>query len=178
MESESRPPATGDGSSNQIGMTDGSSFNKNPQLREGSQRMRPVPDGFEQTFILIGRFDCQEHYRARRETITAWLEQIGKARLIAARKEHVAAERRAGRWMTRQTRLVDKRPRPAEPVEPPEPADPELDAIARRAAHFLRTSLYGGWRVSRAPDGGWFVGTVRRTSERLIEMAERQGFVR
>lgn len=48
--------------------------------------------------------------------------------------------------------------------------------VAREAAHFLRVSRYGGWRISPAPEGGWHVGTVHKTSDELIAMAERQGF--
>jgi hypothetical protein len=42
-------------------------------------------------FIEIGRNACEEHYRAARRTITRWLEECGKPRLIEARAEYVKA---------------------------------------------------------------------------------------
>jgi hypothetical protein len=50
---------------------------------------RPCPGDFDETFVRIGRLACEEHYCAGRRTITRWLEERGKRRLINARTEHV-----------------------------------------------------------------------------------------
>jgi hypothetical protein len=49
------------------------------------RRLRPCPDDFAPTFIVLGRLACEEHYGVGRQTIHRWLEECGKARLIEAR---------------------------------------------------------------------------------------------
>jgi hypothetical protein len=52
-------------------------------------RRRPCPDDFEAVFVEIGRMACEEWYGAHTRSITRWLEECGKDRLIEARKTHV-----------------------------------------------------------------------------------------
>lgn len=56
-----------------------------------SERIQPcaAPSDFEATFVEIGRLACQEHYFVGRTTITSWLTQLGKDRLIQLRADHV-----------------------------------------------------------------------------------------
>jgi hypothetical protein len=55
---------------------------------------RSCPDDFETTFVDIGRLACEEHYQARRTTITRWLCERGEDRLKRLRAAHVQARRR------------------------------------------------------------------------------------
>lgn len=135
-------------------------------VAEAHSGHRPCPEDFDAVFVEQGRFDCEEWYRASRMTINRWLIERGKKRLIELRAEFIQKQRDAGR----DVREDDNRELPT--------IDDRLYAVAREAAHFLRTSRYGGWTISPGPDGDWRVGTVRKTCEELITMAERQGFDR
>jgi hypothetical protein len=54
---------------------------------------RPCPEDFEQQFVELGRLACEEHYQARRTTITRWLGECGEARLKQLRSDRVQARR-------------------------------------------------------------------------------------
>lgn len=65
------------------------------QLQFAGKAPRPCPNDFEAVFIRIGRLACEEHYEARRTTVTRWLEECGKDRLIALRSAHVQSKTKA-----------------------------------------------------------------------------------
>ena len=131
------------------------------------------PADFERTFIRIGRVACEEHYHVSRLAITAWLNDCGKAELIALRAEFVKrkeAERRQRDRLNR--REMGKVLGMAFPVDQREVA-PEL---ARDAAQFLRIKRNGGWAVSPTMSGGWIVGVKRMSAAELVDMAILGGF--
>jgi hypothetical protein len=126
---------------------------------------RPCPPDFEVRFVEHGRLAMEEDYGASRVTVNRWLIECGKSRLINARAEYVRFQREQ----------ETARPEKVHPIGAA-PVDQTLYPVAREAASFLRVSRYGGWTITAAEDGTWIVGTVRRTSDELIAMAERQGF--
>jgi hypothetical protein len=135
-------------------------------VKESRAGHRPCPEDFDVIFVERGRLECEVWYRASRWTVSRWMIERGKTRLVAERAafiRHLRDERRA------------KQPKRAVAVETG-PIDEALQAIARKAASFLRISRYGGWMITASPDGSWLVGTVRKTSDQIIAMAERQGF--
>lgn len=133
-------------------------------LGEEYSDRKPVPDDFEIIFVEKGRPACEPHYGASRITISRWMHQTGYSRLIRERANFVKYQRD-------QQRAAE---------EAHQPVTSEIDSflsVATMAADFLRTNRYGGWRISRQASG-WIVGTVHRSSEELIAMAEKQGFDR
>jgi len=139
-----------------------------------SRQARPVPQDFEVIFVEKGRLECETWYRARRTTITRWLEECGKDRLIDRRASYVRSLRRQGKWITRSTDMVDRRvPRKtvAQRIKDERRARPQM---ARLAAEHLRKS--DKWVIVRVSNNEWIVGTRRRSSAEVIEMAERKGF--
>ena len=58
---------------------------------------RPCPANFEQVLIAHGRDGAEHVFRAGRPRINKWLDECGKARLIAARAAYVAERRKAKR---------------------------------------------------------------------------------
>lgn len=130
---------------------------------------REVPPDFEATFIRIGRLACKEHYQAGQIQITEWLEATGKLRLIEKRAEYVRNRRRANAKARSMKRILDR----AFPVPETRRA---TYAIASRAARHLQCVRNGGWRVSPAGDGKWWVGCRKRTHAELIAMAKKAGF--
>lgn len=135
------------------------------EARTGTATEQP-PEDFDVIFREKGRLACEEHYRVSRITVNHWLIARGKKRLIDERAAYV----RFQRDKAHEAAVTAGEPQSSEPI------DERVYELASQAAHFLRTSRYGGWRVSPTGDGGWFVGTVRKTSDELIAMAERQGF--
>lgn len=134
-------------------------------LDEAHADRRQVPDDFRIIFVEQGRLACETHYRASRITVNRWLVQSGKKALIDERADFVKHQRSMAHAPARQA----------------EQAVAEIDTylpVAKMAADFLRIRRNGGWMISACETGGWRVGTVHRTSEALIEMAERQGFDR
>jgi hypothetical protein len=128
---------------------------------KGRPPARNVPDDFDVIFVEQGRLGCEAWYRARRDTITRWLTERGKARLIKARADYVAHQRAAGQWITRSTRMVDhreieQRPTIRQTIRDRRKVSPN---VARHAAQFLRTVRNGGFIVSMAQSGDWRVGT-------------------
>lgn len=135
-------------------------------LGEAHAERRAVPDEFEVVFVEQGRLACEPYFGASRITITRWLRQCGFQRLRDRRADFV-----------RHQRGMAKSQMPLHADDP----QPEIDVllpVARQAADYLRISRFGGWAVSQRDGGGWFVGTVAKTSDQLIVMAERQGFDR
>lgn len=117
-------------------------------------------------FLQLGRLACQDHFKASRRMIDAWLRQIGKKGLIESRSE-------AGARLRRKSRPLSSAVRRMQIVEDSRPANPR---IAAAAAQHLRIVRNGGWIVSRTQFGDWRVGTRRLSAHQLIEMAVAKGF--
>jgi hypothetical protein len=136
------------------------------QLGEAFAERRPVPDEFEIVFIEQGRLACETYFDASRITVTRWLRQCGFRRLCDRRAEFVKHQRN----MAKSQMPLHS--------DDPQPEFDNLLPIARQAADHLRISRWGGHKVSQCEAGGWYVGTAHRTSEQLVQMAERVGFNR
>src|SRR5690242_19228672 len=76
---------------------------------KGRPPLRKCPDDFDVIFVEQGRLGCEAWYRARRDTVTRWLEERGKVKLIRKRADFVAHQRANGQWLTRSSRLVEHR---------------------------------------------------------------------
>lgn len=125
---------------------------------------RPCPEDFGIIFVEKGRLECEAWYGASRLTVNRWLIERGKSRLINRRAEFVRFQREQEHPQQQRAKVAH--------VD----VDARLHALAAEAANFLRVSRYGGWTITASPDGHWIVGTVRKTPDELIAMAERQGF--
>jgi DNA-binding PadR family transcriptional regulator len=167
-----------------------SEFERKPRWR-GPVKPRPVPDDFEAVFVLIGRLECEAHFRVGRMVIDYWLEQSGKDELIRKRAEHVTKQgeestysvRRYGRETVDQWRAESRRGlnladmgRMLSQVFPVEGSPFVSPETARAAAQFLRIGRNGGFFVSPTGAGDWYVGLNRKSSAELVEMAVRRGF--
>lgn len=142
---------------------------------------RTPPADFERTFIELGREQCAVHYRCRRSTINAWLEQSGRARLVELRAAHVRAIREQGLAIKNSTIgpsiIARYQPRT---INPERIRDDRFvtPALARQAAQFLRCVRNGGWIVSIASNGDWWVGSRRRSPADMVDFAVSKGFDR
>lgn len=141
---------------------------KSQQEDHGQARcLRPIPGDFEVVFVEQGRLECEAWYRARRTTVTRWLEESGKERLIEKRAAFV-----------KHLRLQRKVPKPSLRSRPVADRRKVSFSLARHAANFLRCIRNGGWVVAPTPDGDWWVGTRRRSAAELVDMAVQRGFDR
>jgi hypothetical protein len=159
------------------------------QQRIERRQLRPCPPDFAETFVLIGRLACEEHYGAGRLTINRWLAESDKAALLkerakeAAKQGHVGpnAVSRYGRetvdnWRAEGGKLTR--------VEVGKILDQAIPVsrnrigftLARRAAQHLRIVRNGGFIVSPAGGDMWWVGTKRITAEAMVELAKAKGF--
>lgn len=144
---------------------------------KGRPPLRARPADFEVIFVEQGRLECEQWYRARKTTISRWLEESGKQRLIAARAAYVAHQRSRGEWMTRSTRLVEHHEvRPATMLQPVRDRRKVSAALARHAAQFLRVVRNGGFIVSPTPGGDWRVGTRVLSPAQIVDLAKSKGF--
>lgn len=135
--------------------------------RQLSWQSRSCPDDFEVIFVELGRLECEAHYRARRTTITRWLEECGKAKLLKRRSAFVKYQRGLKRGGNGKANGV------AQPKDRRKP-DPKLVEIAGR---FLQSPKGGGWVIYPIDDSCmWMVGTQRRWPGEIIDMAVRKGF--
>lgn len=145
---------------------------------KGRPPLRQRPNDFEIIFVEKGRDGCETWYRARKTTITRWLEEAGKMDLIAQRAAYVKLLRSQGKWMTRSTRLVETRKPKAraarESIRDRRKVNP---TVARHAAQFLRISRYGGFIISMAAEGEWWLGSKRISAAQLVDFAKSRGFV-
>ena len=130
-----------------------------------SWQSRSCPDDFDIIFVELGRLECEAHYRARRTTITRWLEERGKKKLLKRRAEFVKYQRQIKRGKGRING--------SEPPKCRRKVDPKLVEIAGR---FLQSSKGGGWVVYPCDCGNWIVGTQRRSPAEVIDIADRKGF--
>lgn len=135
------------------------------KLGEAHAERSPVPQDFVVVFREQGRLECERVYGASRLTVNRWMKMCGEQALKDERAAFVKYHRDAAH-----------RPKQIGQA-PPTEVDTYLP-VARMAAEHMRISRYGGWVVSQCETGGWRVGTVYRSSEELIAMAERQGFDR
>lgn len=131
-----------------------------------SWQSRQCPDDFDVIFVELGRLECEAHYRARRTTITRWLEERGKARLLKRRASFVKYQRGLKRGDIAKPNGV------AQPKDRRRP-DPKLVEIAGR---FLQSPSGGGWVVYLCDCGKWMVGTHRRSPAEVIDLALSKGF--
>lgn len=117
-------------------------------------------------FVEQGRLECEAWYRCRRTTVTRWLTERGKARLIKARADFVKHQRK----------IRKGQPKPAAntPPIPPSKADPQMLELA---IAYLQRRENGGWAVV-THGCGYIVGTRYRSADELLAMAERKGFDR
>jgi hypothetical protein len=146
---------------------------KNPVCKPA----RECPPDFELTFVSLGRFDCEEHYRARRDTVTRWLIECGKVRLINARAAHVANLRAKGEWLTRGTNLIAHRKINIVSIRQSIRDTREVsDTVARHAAQHLRIMRNGGMTISPAGNGEWWVGSRRLSAAQMVDLARGRGF--
>lgn len=133
--------------------------------KKKSWQSRDCPDDFEIIFVELGRLECEAHYRARRTTITRWLEERGKKKLLRQRADFVKYQRQLKRGKGKPNGSADplcKRK-----------VDPKLVDIASR---FLQSPKGGGWVVYSITASAWMVGTHRRSPAEVIEIAVRKGF--
>jgi hypothetical protein len=133
-----------------------------------SRQSRPCPPDFEIVFIEQGRLECEPWFRARRTTVTRWLEESGKARLLKKRAAFVKHQRSIrkgnGKAQIEQPIVNDRRK-----------VDRRLVALA---IAFLQAVKNGGWVIYPRESGGYHVGLARKTAAEVIELAERKGFNR
>jgi hypothetical protein len=144
---------------------------------KGRPPLRKCPDDFDVIFVEQGRVGCEAWYRARRDTINRWLGDRGKQRLIDARAAFVAHQRANGQWITRSTRLVETRPTGQTPrlqaIRDRRTVNP---VVVRHAAQFLRVTRNGGYIVSQAQNGDWWVGSRRLSAAQMLDQAIGRGF--
>lgn len=133
--------------------------------KKKSWQSRDCPDDFEVIFVELGRLECEAHYRARRTTITRWLEERGKKKLLRQRADFVKYQRQLKRGKGKANGAADPQCK--------RKVDPKLVEIASR---FLQSPKGGGWVVYAINGSAWMVGTHRRSPAEVIEIAERMGF--
>jgi 1-acyl-sn-glycerol-3-phosphate acyltransferase len=131
-----------------------------------------MPDEFEVVFVERGRLECESHFRAGRNTITRWLKEAGKARLLKKRSQFVAENRRMERARANgelgkaKTTAAKRKTRRKAP-------DPR---ILERAAAYLRMKPNGSWVVYEDKPGEWILGTMRVTAADVLDKAKGKGF--
>lgn len=152
---------------------------------KGQPPPRACPGDYDVIFVEQGRLACESWYRARRDTVTRWMHERDVVRkatklptLIEARAAYVAHQRANGKWMTRQTPLVEKRaPRPVIARAAPVRDRRKVSfTLARHAAQFLRIMRNGGHIISLASNGDWWIGTRRVSAAQLLDEATKRGF--
>lgn len=131
---------------------------------DNSRALRPRPDDFDVVFVEHGRLECETWYRAGRNTVTRWLKESGKAKLLKRRRQFVKAQRSSHeRSSTRSD------PAPASPAN----IEPEVIELAAR---YLQMKQNGSWVVYLCECGLWMLGTRRRTAIELLDKAKEKGF--
>lgn len=137
------------------------------QSIKNSWQSRACPADFEIVFVEQGRLECEAWYRARRTTITRWLEECGKARLLKRRAEFVRHQREMKRG--RANGYAAPAPKDRRKIDP---------KLCRMAARHLQHAKHGGWVVYASDDGSFIVGTMRQSPAELVAFAEKRGFDR
>jgi hypothetical protein len=144
---------------------------------KGRPPQRKRPDDFDVIFVEQGRVECERWYRASRITVNRWMDEAGAQRLVKARAAYVSHMRREGKWMTRSTKLVERREiaRPSR-LEAIRDRRKVPFLIARHAAQHLRIVRNGGFIVSPTQNGDWWVGTKRMSAAQMLDLAVSRGF--
>ena len=139
------------------------------------QHLRQKPDDFEVVFIERGRLECESYFRAGRNTVTRWLKESGKARLLKQRRAYVKAHRdyEVQERHRRRDEAKAQAERMARVKIEVEIIDPEILGLAAR---YLQMKQNGSWVVYELECGLWMVGTRRRTPAELIDKAKSKGF--
>lgn len=132
-----------------------------------SSQSRDCPPDFEVVFVEQGRLECEAYFRARRTTVTRWLEECGKRRLLDQRAAFVKHQR--------NTRKAKAKPVVPGALRDRRKVDPRLLGLA---IHHLQARQNGGWAIVPCKCGDYIVGTVRRSPADVVAMAERKGFNR
>lgn len=143
---------------------------------KGKAPLRQCPSDFDVIFVEKGREACESWYRARKTTVTRWLVERGKDRLVTERAAYVASQRKAGRWITRSTCMTAVRVVKASRPQPVRDRRRVSLTLARHAAQFLRISRNGGFTISIAGDNDWWVGSRRLSAAQLVDLAVGKGF--
>lgn len=126
---------------------------------------RPRPCDFDLVFVQIGRLACEEHFRASADTITRWLEEQGKDKLIADRKAFVHWRRRLSR---REGIRYPHRKR-GRPLRVPQP-------LLMEAVRYLKSKRPEGTVIAPAGEGQWRIGTALFEPVELVAFAASLGF--
>lgn len=140
-----------------------------------THQIREKPDDFEVVFIELGRLECESYFRAGRNTITRWLKESGKARLLRQRQAYVKANRNyevQQRHKNKDRRANEDLLARKAKIEV-EIIDPD---ILHLAARYLQMKQNGSWVVYELECGVWMVGTRRRTPAELLDKAKSKGF--
>lgn len=146
---------------------------------KGRPPLRKCPDDFQVIFIEQGRLGCEAWYRARRSTVSRWLFEQGKDRLIKLRSEYVRHQRSLGNWLTRSSCMTEHREtKPAARSQSVADRRSVSFTLARHAAQHIRIIRYGGFTVSQANNGDWWVGSRRMSAAQLVDFACSKGFDR
>jgi len=144
---------------------------------KGRPPLRKCPDDFDVIFVEQGRDGCESWYRASRKTVNRWMNERGAKRLIGARAAFVAHQRANGQWMTRSTRLVEtrvvRRTARLQAIRDRRKVDP---TVIRHAAQYLRVVRHGGFIISQAQNGDWWVGSRRLSPAQMLDLALSKGF--
>lgn len=147
-----------------------------PELK-GRPPLRKCPDDFDVIYVEQGRLGCESWYRAHKRTVTRWLVERGKARLIKARAAFVKHQRSQGKWLTRSTCMVQHRVTGlAARTQPVRDRRMVSGTLARHAAQHLRIARHGGFIVSQSSNGDWRVGTRCLSAAQLVDLASSKGF--
>lgn len=139
------------------------------------QHLRPKPDDFEVVFTERGRLECESYFRAGRNTITRWLKESGKARLLKLRRAYVKAHRdyEVQERHRRKAQAKDQAEKEQRAHIEAEIIDPQVLALAAR---YLQMKQNGSWVVYELECGLWMIGTRRRTPGELLDKAKGKGF--
>ncbi len=133
-----------------------------------SRQSRPCPVDFEVVFIEQGRLECEAWFRARRTTVTRWLEECGKARLLKLRAAFVKHQRQLAKGSTKAKAAAEQAKADRRKIDP---------KLVELAIIHLQRRENGGWVI--VPNcTAYIVGTRRRSAAEVIELAERKGFNR
>ena len=133
---------------------------------------RKIPDDFDVAFRELGRVELESRYEAGRKTITRWLEESGKERLLSDRRKFIRAKRANDR--DRELRELPSKPQPAE-IHDNRQIDPKL---AEMAARHLQRPKNGGWVAYRCEDNPdhFMVGILRLSAAQMLDKAKARGF--
>lgn len=126
----------------------------------GFRVRRKCPPDFERVYVALGHKDSMKHYGAGPTTIKRWISECGGSNLVD--------QRRANSLSVSDMSTILKMAFPRK--------GRVSFTLARHAAQHLRIRRNGGFTVSPAPNGFWWIGTKKITAAELVEMAVKKGF--